>query len=597
MATSSHRPVVFAVLLGLAPVLAGSLHCGPARPPPPQIASSAPSSPSAAPEAGLTAAEIDREIRAAWQKEGIQAAGGVDDARFLRRLWIDLQGVIPPPERVEAFLADSAPDKRARAIDEALGSPLHAEHWTNYWDRVLLGRQVRVALVDRPAFRGWLKRKFEANTPWDKVVYELVTATGQNRADEGDDAAVNGAVNWLLKYRDTPADLTGATSRVFLGVQIQCAQCHDHKTEKWKEADFKSLTACFLQTRVEVLDRDGNRRRVEIRDTDKVPRQNPRRMAAVNEYLKAPPVALDGTDFSTSPNRRKALGEWLTAPKNPWFARAIVNRMWGHLLGRGFSEPVDDFRDTNPPVMPGLLARLTDDFVQHGHDLKHLLRLIVSTEAYQRATAPAAGDKAPAEARLWARYRMMPMGADELLESLIAATRIDDLLRKDRDEGELDRLRQQARRQFATLFEVDEEEAGDDFDGTIPQALMLLNGRLTNLGSSAVPGSALASVLAASSDDEARIRALYLRTLSRPPSPDEVARWKAFLSEPREVVRSPGPPEPAGKAKGKGNKAQVDPFVKLDRRKGGAGAGDAHRQAFEDLFWALLNSSEFFFNH
>jgi hypothetical protein len=593
-------------------------HCGHQASPPPQpapsvaAASSAPE-PSTAPAPGdLTAADVDTMLRAAWQQAGVEPAPPVDDARFLRRAWLDLLGVVPPPETVTAFLLDPAPDKRARAVQAMLASPRHAEHWTNYWDRVLLGREVRAQLVDRPAFRAWLSERFSKNTPWNQLVLDLVTATGQNRpGDDGPtpgptDPRVNGAVNWLLRYQNSPADLTGAASRVFLGVQIQCAQCHDHKTEKWKTADFQHLAACFLQTKVERIDRDGKLRRVELVDLDRVPRGGPRRAAAMAGLRDASPAALDGTDFSSSPNRRAALATWMTSPQNPWFARAFVNRIWATMLGRGFVDPVDDLRESNPPVAPELFTKLTDDFVAHGYDLKRLLSLITATEAYQRASAPprsAEPQKSAAESRLWARFRPSPMGPDELVDSLVAATKIEPLLERSAG-GELERIKIQVRKQFSYLFDVDEEQADDDqFDGTIPQALMLLNGRLTNAGSSAVPGAALAEILAMPGDDAARVEALYLRTLSRRPTAQELEKGVAFVTAPR-AAATPGPPpdRPARRGKGKraggkgGKKAGNDPLERLDKRARPP-AGDPRKQAYEDLFWALLNSSEFIFNH
>lgn len=605
MTLTKNRTWVVALVLGLSPAALSLTQCHPPPAPPTQATSNSAIEPgvsasgSAGAPAALSPAEIDRMVQALWARDGVQPTAKVDDARFLRRVSLDLRGVIPSPDEVEKFLADPAADKRARAIDRMLADPRYADHWTNYWDRTLMGREVKNALVDRGTFRAWVHQKIAADTPWDKLVYELVTATGQNRPEEGNTEKVNGAVNWLLKYRDAPADLTGATSRIFLGVQIQCAQCHDHKTEKWKTEDFQKLTACFIQTKGELIERDGRQRRIELTDTDKVPR-GMKKKGMLAEYVNATPGALDGTDLSSSPNRRQALASWMVAPQNPWFARAIVNRMWGHFFGRGVVDPIDDFRDSNPPVAPELLSRLADDLVAQRYDLKGLMRRLVNTEAYQLAAGPRAADK-PAQGRLWARYRMMPLGPDELLDSLVAATKIDALLART-NEDNLDKIRLQMRNQFNVLFDVDEEDSDDDFDGTIAQALMLLNGRLTNTGVTAVPGTALSEVLALPGGDDVKIRALYLRALSRLPSAEEVTRWQAFLAEPREAVHTAGPaPDQAPKG-GKGGKkkgAVRDPLTMLDKGKGKgkAGGAEAQRQAYEDMFWALLNSSEFFFNH
>lgn len=595
------RALFLVVALGLLP--AALTHCRPQSTPPTQ-ATSSPTPPlslasaSASATTALTVAEIDQALRDRWKKEGISPAPRTEDSRWFRRLSLDLRGVIPAPEEVESFLKDKGDDRRAKAIEAMLASPRYAEHWTNYWEHLLLGSKTRDALVDRASFRGWFREKFAANTPWDELVRGLVTASGQNRPEDGDSKEVNGAVNWFLRYRDTPADLAGATSRIFLGVQIQCAQCHDHKTEKWKVEDFKRFTACFLQTRGELLDREGKQRRIDVYDTERVVKGGPKQRAAMAEYVGATPGGLDGTDFSDSPSRRKALAAWMTAPQNPWFARAIVNRMWGHFFGRGIVDPVDDFRETNPPVLPELLERLATDFSANGHDLKRLMRLLVSTEAYQLAPGPRGEN--PAEGRLWARYRMAPLGPDELLDSLIAATRIDNLLARNNSDESLELLKQQTRGQFYRLFETDEEDDSEDFNGTIPQALLLFNGRLSNAGSTSAPGTALHDILEAEGDDASKIRALYLRTLSREPEAAEIERWKQFLDAPREAVRSEPPADPGAKGKGKGKKNMRDPLLKLDRNralKGPLGPGAARRQAYEDLLWALINSSEFYFNH
>jgi hypothetical protein len=462
--------------------------------------------------------------------------------------------------------------------------PRWGRHFGTQWALLLSNRDAN-ALSGHQWLAEWIAGELNNGTGFDKILRRIVTAQG----DLADQPAI---VPYFADGQGIQlADLAGKLSRGLRGVQIQCAQCHDHKTEKWKTEDFRRLTACFVQTRGELVGREQNRRIIDVYDTERAGKGGPKVRAAMAEYAGATPGGLDGSDFSQSQVRRKALAEWMTAPQNPWFARAIVNRMWGHFLGRGVVDPIDDFRDSNPPILPELLDRLAADFTAHGHDLKRLMLLLVSTEAYQLAPGPR-GDKA-AEGRLWARFRMMPMGPDELLDSLIAATRIDAVLARGNQEN-LEQLKQQTRGHFYRLFEVDEEDESDDFEGTIPQALLLLNGRLTNVGSMAVPGSALHEILAAPGDDASKIRALYLRTLSREPDAAEVDRWKAFLEAPRDVVKAAPTPEAKGKKKDR------DPLARLDRDRTvrrQPGPDERRRQAYEDLLWALVNSSEFYFNH
>jgi len=584
--------------------------------------------------ATLKPTEIDRMVRLEWQKEGVVPAAPADDARYLRRIYLDITGTIPPPEVVSEFLSDKSPDRRAKAVERLLDSPGYVANWTNYWDRTLMfGRVENARMVDKGAFRLWLNQQFDKNTPWNKFVYELISATGQNSAGGAvrntrlgltpaatTDAAgnqINGATNWVLRYNGKPEDLSGNASKIFLGVQIQCAQCHDHKTEKWKQTDFRSFTACFVNTRPKPVNPEGYRDkmakdyRMELTDVNRpfVPRgKNASKDTAV--YAASKPAALDGVDFSGSSNRRQALAAWMTAKENPWFAEAIVNRMWSHFLGRGFVEPIDDFRPSNPAVMPDLMERLSDDFVASNYDLKHLIRTICATQVYQLSSGPAA--RTDPDNTLWARYRLKPMGPAQLVDSLVQATNTKPVLEQ-MGNGNLDQIKANVERQFSFLFDVDEEFEQKDFEGTIPQALLMLNGGIVNTSVTPIPGTALADTLTMPGTDAQKIEALYLRTLSRKPTATELTQWTKFVDAPREMVGGSAQPQAGGglrqqrmrqnaqAAKGQGKRGpqantgfnplaraanKIDPAFKT-------GKG----QAYEDLFWALLNSSEFLFNH
>lgn len=607
--------------LAFVPILL--LACGsqpapkPSAPPAPSASASASVAPVVAPALG--AASIDAAIRAEWQKQGVVAAPRVDDARFLRRAWIDIVGTLPPADTVTAFLADASPDKRAKAVDALLASPRYAEHWAAFWDDVLMGQVVRDPAVDRAAFRVWLRDKFAANAPWNTVVYDLITATGKNSeggprrgpyglppiassmgmgmdagaADDDDAGAsgarVNGAVNWLLKFGNAPGDFAGTTSRAFLGVQIQCAQCHDHKTEKWKQTDFEKFANCFTRTQIVPIDRGpamGQVRRVEVRDA-KRPVGRFRNNPDAKGIVSAAPTTLDGADLSQTDNVRQAIASWITDDKNPWFSQAIVNRMWGHFVGRGFVDPVDDLRPSNPATMPELLDRIAKDFATHKYDLKYLIREIAATEVYGLAPAPSKNDKDKLEAehKLWARFRLTPLGPEELLNAVLAATNLEEAVRA--NGGDLDKVRTQLARVWVFLFDVDEDFDRDAFEGTISQALTLLNGSLTGSASSAIPSGALADVMSRSISDADRIELLYLRALSRKPTTDEVALWQKYVADAT-AAAAPTAPRPKPKS--------PDALRRLET-KGAAKPRDARTQAFEDLLWALLNSSEFVFNH
>jgi Protein of unknown function (DUF1553)/Protein of unknown function (DUF1549) len=609
-------------------------------------------------------------IRAEWAKENTMPSAPVDDARFLRRVYIDMVGTIPPPEVVTSFALDAGEGKRARMVDTLLASPAYAEHWATYWTDVLIG-QAPAKEVDKATFQRWLAGRFAANTPWNQIAMELLTAQGQNgeggprgpwapsapgsaslpgataapattappmvtapgMADEPPSGMpagpVNPPVNWFVKYNNTPQDLAGNASRVFLGVQIQCAQCHDHKTEKWKQEDFRSFTASFMRTRVEVIDKGpamGAIKRANVVDVG-YPLFRYMKNPELAPLAKATPKALDGTDLSHTPNPRQALAAWMTSPKNPWFAEAFVNRMWGHFLGRGFVNPIDDIRPSNPATAPEVLAKLSDDFVAHGCDIKRLARTITGTEVYQLSSAPRpqtaqsaaaadAGGGAWAHAggtdKLWARFRLEPLGPEELLNALMDATGVEGVLRN--TKANVERIRAVLFAAYSYLFDVDEEFDQTDFEGTVSQALALLNGRLVGGGTSDLPGSALDRILVSPLSDADKIAALYLRTVSRRPTPEELAYFVRYVNEPHSDPATPDAPAgsnatPASnhpilqrllgkgpnKKKGQGGGGEPEPLGRLEERD--ARNQNPKRRAYEDVFWELLNSSEFTFNH
>ncbi|UQA54583.1 DUF1549 and DUF1553 domain-containing protein [Polyangium aurulentum] len=537
-------------------------------------------------------ARVDALLEAEWKTSNVSPAKPATDAQFLRRAYLDLAGTLPPPEAVTAFLSDRSPDKRARAIETLLASPRYVERWSAYWEEVLLRDKAKANLVDRAAFRTWLRARFAENAPWDRVTRDLVTATGKSSpggsardrrvaaetgAADADSEGVNGAVNWLLQFNRATEDLAGATSRTFLGVQIQCAQCHDHKTEKWTTGDFRRFAAAFARTRVSAVEdkEKGMMRTFEVSDAEKAARPGKKATEEQREIATLAPTALDGTELAGEVPRAQ-LAAWITSQTNPWFARATVNRMWALLLGHGFVEPIDDLRPSNPPRAAPVLDALAADFSAHGYDLKRLIRSICATRAYGLSAG------APEAEAAWAAFRPRALPAPVLLDAILAATRLDPLLEETLGER-ADALRAKMRKNFRFVFDVDEGGESDDFEGTIPQALLLLNGPLVGHGASALQGTTLADVLAMPGGDAAKIEALYLRTLSRKPSAEETARWVSFLDE-----AAAAPEEKSARPAEKG------PLARLRKK---AVARTPRDRAYEDLFWALLDSSEFAFQH
>ncbi|MDF2695433.1 MAG: hypothetical protein K0S65_3816 [Labilithrix sp.] len=551
-------------------------------------------------------------LRDEWKRAGVVPAARADDATFLRRIYVDIVGTVPPPDVTTRFLADAAPDKRARLVDTLLASPDYAEHWMNYWDDVLMGRDARGNLVDRMAFRYWLRGRFAANAPWDRIVSDLVSATGQNGmggprvkvpplamtppsstpdADDDDDlASINGAVNWTLRFEQNPQDLGGSASRVFLGVQIQCAQCHDHKTESWKQDDFRRFSSAFFRSKVEPIDRGkpmGSLKRVELADAPTAP---PRfaKNAELGPIVRAKATALDGTNLENGAGTRKALAAWMTAKDNRWFARAFVNRMWGHFLGRGFHDPVDDMRSSNPATAPELLDRIAVDFAAHDFDIKHLVRTICATEAYNLAATanPTQSNKTDPENKLWARFHLVPLGPEELLNAVF---RVTDLERTAQKAGikDVEALRTSVLRQYAFVFDTDEESDEQDYTGTIAQALALLNGALSGQGSRALPGSTVGDVASGPGTDAEKVDALAVRVLARHATTEERDRWALY------VAGADARAADAAKTS-KPSKGKKTPLDRLSNRRS---PETPKVSAYEDVLWSMLNSSEFTFNH
>lgn len=540
----------------------------------------------------VAGSRVDSLLRAAWEKQGITPTAPADDATFLRRATLDLWGALPSPDEIAAFTADAGADKRARLIDRLLGDPRFSERFAAVWTDLLLGEGAPKQGVDRAAFRAWLRQKMEERAPWDSIVREIIAGKGTSSpggsvkdraiaahapAAEKLDPEVHGNVNYLLRYRGSVEDLTGKTSRAFLGIQIQCAQCHDHKTEAWTTGQFRSLAAAFIQTRAAPEERDKGEMTVfEVKDAPRA-KLGPKATDAMKAIAAAEPRALDGTPLDRD-SRREALAAWITAKNNPTFAKAFVNRTWAQLLGAGFVEPVDDFRPGNKADLPELLDALAEGFTGSGHDVRGLLRTICLSEAYQRSAGP--------EGALWSSFSVRPLPAVVLFDAVVAAAGLGPILEEVMGErAELVRAR--TRQRFVLVLDVDEDAGTHRFEGSIAHALLLSNGAVTRVAARAVDGGALLAVLRAPGGDDAKIDSLYSMTLSRPPSAEEREKWRRILASE----------EPAGaQDRPKAAPRKGDPLARLEKRLGSR-AKTPRERAYEDMFWALLNSSEMAMQH
>ena len=508
---------------------------------------------------------LDRHINAVLKREGLQPSKMSEDTEFLRRVHLDLTGKIPTPEEVLDFLKDGSSSKRQNKIEQLLVSDTYFDYWTELWVNWLIGRRAdnddrRIGLT------GWVRDALRANAPYNQFVQELIAAEGELRD--------NGAGNYIMRYDRSPVFLTSHTTRLFLGLPMQCAECHDHKTEAWHQEDFYGIAAFF--TGIE------SQRKGDIQTTDMI--GNERRMANFLITDKAEnaiwverlekqvgPHFLDGTAYKGSRlKKREALAQWMTDKANPYFSQALVNRIWKHFMGRAFVEPVDGFGEENQPTHPELLKWLAKDFVIHGYDLPHLMRTILNSETYQRTSQTNESNKD--DQRYYSHAYVKPLSAEQFFYSMLQATDFERLqevrmkgLKKQGGEQrknmlrQLERMKREHLKKFLFLLDNGEMEEIEAFNGTIPQALMMINGDMVNDSADHEEyGSFVNYVLGKWREPMERMAYLYLNVLSRLPTAKEKTYFRRYLER------------------------------SLYRNKD---------LAYEDLYWVLLNSAEFSLNH
>lgn len=510
---------------------------------------------------------LDRHIDSVLNREGIKPSKQTSDTEFLRRIYLDMTGTIPTPEKVLDFINDGSPYKRTDIIDELIQSKESVEYWTQVWVNWLIGRRDdgddrRIGLT------GWVREALDTNMPYDQFVSELVSADGELKD--------NAAGNYVLRYERSPVFLTSHTSRLFLGLSMQCAECHDHKTENWLQKDFYGVAAFFTGIQsvekgmITGMDMIGNEKEMENYLISYNPNEN--KAIYVDSMKEAvEPRFLDGTQYNGElTKKRQALAEWMTAKTNPFFSRTIINRMWKHFMGRGFVEPLDGFGDENRPTNPALLGWLAEDFVIHGYDLQHLMRTILNSNAYQRSSET--NDSNKDDDIFYSHAYMKPLSAEQFYYAMLQATAFERLWKINRDTmeigggedrenmlRELESKKREHLRKFLFLLDNGEMEEIEAFNGTVPQALMMINGHMVNDSADYKRhGTFVNYVLDNWRDTSQRVEYMYLTVLSRKPTSKEQTYFKRYL----------------------------DRSLYTDKEL-----------AYEDLYWALLNSAEFSFNH
>jgi hypothetical protein len=448
-------------------------------------------------DAVTLSARIDQWIETRLAREGVSPAPLADDAEFFRRLSLDLNGRIPSALQLADFLDDSRPDKRRLWTDELLdgrdNAPLYANHFTNVWRRRLLSLVAPQPRDVVGPLEAWLQRQLEADTPYDRLVRGLLTDSG--------------AAGFRKAYEDKPENLAGVTARLFLGVRLECAQCHNHPFASWSRKQFWQFAAFFATPQI------GQKPRIRI--------------GGIGAWAEA--RFLDGSqpDWTSRSPSRAALAEWVAQADNRWFARAAVNRIWHDLFGVGLIDPVDGLgTGDNLPSHPELLDELARQFVLHKFDTKYLLRAIVGSRAYQRSSRQT-GAGSRDDVRLFARASVRALSGEQLRDSILAVT---GYMEGNHGRNSLSANVLQA--EFVALFE--DASAGPlDSPSSIQQSLAMMNSRFIAEVTNPTNSPALAAVLDGRSSRPAarRIADLYFLVLSRRPRPDELGRLHRYIQE------------------------------------------------------------------
>lgn len=477
---------------------------------------------------------IDAEIRAGFKRAKVSPVGPADDATFLRRVFLDLVGTIPTDAEARAFLTDKDAKKRDKLINKLLDDPRFAGHQADTWDLVLFGRRANGndATRKRDTFKDWISDKFRKNEPVDHWVRELLLGE-----KEGTDL-------FYVQYRNQPEDATEGVSRIFLGMQLQCARCHDHPYEVWTQRDFYGMAGFFVRLVVQ----DGGaskakgRFRIQERASGEVlfagsvkdarPGKKGEPVPAKflgGDVVKDPPFPKDfkEVDYRTSKNlpkppfsRKEKLADWIVAKENPYFARAIVNRIWGQFMGRGFVHPVDDLSEKHTPSHPDLLKGLTEQFVANKYDLKWLIREIVSSDSYQLSAKGDDSTTRDALPKWYQRARVRPLTAEEMVASLGTATGYVRAGGKMTNNGP---------EYFLRFFGTPTNGLGE-FQGALSEHLFMNNSSNVKEMIRRRKGN-LADNLATSSESwDKRVDQLFLAVLTRQPNDAERKAFVAHLT-------------------------------------------------------------------
>lgn len=521
---------------------------------------------------------INEQVSAGWADAKLKPSDAASDQEWCRRVHLDIIGRVPTVRELQDYVADSSPTRRAQLVNRLLGDEYideYARNWADVWTTVLIGRSTENDNVNRSGMRQWLRRSFSKNIPYDRFVSELVTASGVNKAGE---KGFNGATNFLSgKLDENGIQATAKTAQVFLGLQVQCTQCHNHPFNKGKQNQFWEFNAFFRQARaLRKFEETRDVQAIELVDEDWAGEGGNAAQAELYYELRngqmkvAYPVFIDGTTVDPTGylpaklddgteyglNRRQSLARLIV--DSPLMPKAAVNRIWSHFFGYGFTRPIDDLGEHNAPSHPELLDGLGERFREQSFDTKELIRWITLSHAYSLSSritkGNAADDPAIGEKPKFTHFYLRQMRPEELYQSLLAATEADQAEEKGEAAA---RKKDEWLSQFIIAFGTDEGDEATTFNGSIPQVLMMFNGDLVKTATSTGKGGFLDRVATSDLTNAQRIDALYTAALARKPTRKE---------------------------------------IKIANQMMVARKGDA-LGALQDIWWAVLNSNEFIINH
>jgi hypothetical protein len=490
--------------------------------------------------------QVDELLAELWEANGVTPTIPADDSELLRRVYLDLAGRTPSVSEVRTFINDRSADRYEKLVDRLLNSPDHASHLATVWRTFLIPEGVDLtAFGGVEAFDEWLAKRFASGASYDNIVRSLLQAEGR--------LVRSGPLLFYSAAKLDPDQLASRTARVFLGMRLECAQCHDHPFEPWAQDEFWGFAAFFarisrpkgtlesVSTVLRVSDVD--RGEVMLPDTEQV----------------VAPKFLDGAEFldgEGAPSRRQQLADWLTAAKNPFFARATANRVWGQLLGKGIVEPIDDFGLANQPNAPELLDLLAGHLVGTDFSLRELFRSVVLSRAYRLSSGASSTDDFRLE--FFAQMNIKTLTAEQVYDCISVATLLDSAVADDGMTLNVARIGNSSRAEFIQQFRTPVGR-NTEYQGGIPQALTLMNGGLIEGATGLSSSGLLKSLEAPFFTNKDRIEVLYLATLSRKPRSSEWELLNEYISD--------------------------------------GARGSELQEGLADILWALLNSAEFTLNH